>query len=193
MQSVRVLVALEDQREREQTVAALRAANIPPVADTGDGQVAYELSRHLTPDLLILDAHLRVAKGERVVDKVRSTSDISLVLLSEPKGLSVLCEMARVEASACLLRPVQPEQIVLTALFAARQRAEIQALRKRAETAERRLADRKLVDRAKAALMEELQISEAEAYRHLRRLSMNSRKSLGEVAEMVLLDRSLRS
>lgn len=192
MNTVRLLVALEDRSERQRIVAALRAVNLRPVADTGDGQAAYELSRCLTPDLMILDAHLRVPRGGRMAETVLSSTDISLILLSDPEGLSLLHRLAQGGAAACLLRPVCPEQVALAALVAARHRREVQALRKRMETAERRLTDRRLVDRAKAVLMEELRINEAEAYHRLRRLSMNSRLPLGQVAEMVLMGRVLR-
>lgn len=193
MESVRVLVAVEDRRERKAIVAALKRANIPPLAETGDGLAAYELTRSLTPEVLILDTHLRRPNGFRVADELLSSPHTSLVLLAEPSGLPVLRTMVMGGAAACLLKPVDPEQLCLTVLAVGRQHRRLDALRKQVSTAQRRLAERQLVERAKASLMEELQISEADAYRHLRRLSMNSRKTLGEVARMVLLDRSLRS
>ena len=51
VQSVRVLVAAAktSRPERSGPWQLLRAANVPPVADTGDGQVAIEFSRDLTP------------------------------------------------------------------------------------------------------------------------------------------------
>lgn len=193
MQSVRVLVAVEDRQERDQVIVALKRANIPPLADTDDGTTALNLTRSLTPDMLVLDIQLRGPGGCRVADELLSSAHTSLILLSEPDGLPLLRTMALGGAAACLLKPVDPDQLGLTALAVLRQRKQMAVLQKQVDTAQRRLADRQLVERAKASLMEEYQLSEADAYRHLRRLSMNSRKTLGEVAEMVLMDRSLRA
>ena len=46
---------------------------------------------------------------------------------------------------------------------------------------------RKLVERAKGVLMDSQSLKEAEAFRRIQRLSMNSRKSMREVAEAILL------
>lgn len=56
----------------------------------------------------------------------------------------------------------------------------------RALKLEKKLNERKLVDRAKGILMEKHGMSESEAYEFLRKQSMNLRKSLGEVAEAVI-------
>jgi response regulator NasT len=55
-----------------------------------------------------------------------------------------------------------------------------------AETKET-LETRKLVERAKGVLMDSQNLKEAEAFRRIQRLSMNSRKSMREVAEAILL------
>ena len=49
------------------------------------------------------------------------------------------------------------------------------------------LETRKLVERAKGVLMDSQSLKEAEAFRRIQRLSMNSRKSMREVAEAILL------
>ena len=46
---------------------------------------------------------------------------------------------------------------------------------------------RKILEKAKGILMKNHQINENEAYRRLRQESMNSRKSIGEIAEAVIL------
>jgi uroporphyrinogen-III synthase len=50
-----------------------------------------------------------------------------------------------------------------------------------------RLATRTLVDRAKGILQRNLQMSEDEAYRMIRRESQNKRKSMKEIAETIML------
>jgi len=59
-------------------------------------------------------------------------------------------------------------------------------LRRTVARLEEALATRKLVERAKGLLMERHGLAEAEAYHRLRRLAMNSRRPLREVAELVI-------
>jgi AmiR/NasT family two-component response regulator len=50
---------------------------------------------------------------------------------------------------------------------------------------------RKVVERAKGLLMDSQGLKEAEAFRKIQRLSMNTRKSMREVAEAILLAHEL--
>ncbi len=52
---------------------------------------------------------------------------------------------------------------------------------------EDQLETRKKVERAKGVLMEKHKLSEQEAFRRIQKLSMNTRKSMREVAEAILL------
>jgi response regulator NasT len=54
-----------------------------------------------------------------------------------------------------------------------------------------RIETRKLVERAKGALMADRGLSEDEAYRRIQQQSMNARKSMREVAEAILLARGV--
>jgi len=54
------------------------------------------------------------------------------------------------------------------------------------------LESRKLVERAKDVIMQENRLSGAQAYRLLQRQSMNSRKSMKEIAEAVILAHNIR-
>ena len=49
------------------------------------------------------------------------------------------------------------------------------------------LMTRKIVERAKGVLMDTAGLKESEAFHRIQRLSMNSRKSMREVAEAILL------
>lgn len=55
------------------------------------------------------------------------------------------------------------------------------------------LESRKLVERAKDILMQRLGLSGEEAYRRIQRQSMNTRKSMREVAEAIILSREIEN
>ena len=56
---------------------------------------------------------------------------------------------------------------------------------------EEELAERKIVERAKAILIKEYNLSEEEAYKKIQKRSMDSRKTMKEVAEAILLAKNI--
>ena len=62
----------------------------------------------------------------------------------------------------------------------------------RARSAEEALTTRKLVERAKDILAQEANVLPSEAYRLIQKQSMDSRKSMREVAEAIILAREVR-
>jgi two-component system, response regulator PdtaR len=65
-------------------------------------------------------------------------------------------------------------------------------LLEKAQSIREELATRKLVERAKDMLAMDAQISGEEAYRRMQKQSMNARKSLREIAEAVILSKSIK-
>ena len=87
----------------------------------------------------------------------------------------------------------KPELDVLTAL--ANQAAvaiENAELDLRARSAEEALTTRKLIERAKEILSQEANILPSEAYRLIQKQSMDSRKSMREIAEAVILAKDIK-
>jgi len=62
----------------------------------------------------------------------------------------------------------------------------------RARTAEEALTTRKLIERAKDILSQEANILPSEAYRLIQKQSMDSRKSMREIAEAIILARDIK-
>jgi response regulator NasT len=60
------------------------------------------------------------------------------------------------------------------------------ALRLQLEDAHLQLSERKLIERAKGLLMDEVGLTEAQAYAHLRKMAMDRSQRLAQVAERVI-------
>ncbi len=65
------------------------------------------------------------------------------------------------------------------------------ALREQLGEAQMQLSERKLVERAKGILMDEVGLNEEQAHRHLRKLAMDRGQRLGQVAERIVAARDL--
>mgnify|MGYP003349312784 CR=1 FL=1 len=90
-----------------------------------------------------------------------------------------------------LVKPFKPSDLP-PAIEVARSRYEAnRQLAKEVDTLADRLETRKLLDKAKGILMEEQKLSEAEAYRRIQQQSMNMRKTMKEVAEAIIMAKSI--
>jgi AmiR/NasT family two-component response regulator len=157
------------------------------VGDVGDGQSAVNLTRELRPDLVIMDIDMPEMDGltaseiltrERLAPVLLLTAYNNAELIERAKSAGVLHYLVKPWNQSAL----KPAIEVALARF-----AEFRALEDRVGTLEDQLATRKVVERAKGLLMQKQGLSEQEAFRKIQRLSMNSRKSMREVAEAILL------
>lgn len=59
-------------------------------------------------------------------------------------------------------------------------------IRKKINTLEQKIADRKFIDKAKGKLMERESFSEEEAFRYIQKQAMDRRKTIREIVDEIL-------
>ena len=98
-----------------------------------------------------------------------------------------LIERARdAGAMAYLVKPFQKRDLLPAIEMATSRFAEIRPWRPRSRGLRERLEARKLIERAKGALMTEHGMTEPEAFRWIQRAAMDNRTTMRAVAELVL-------
>ena len=88
---------------------------------------------------------------------------------------------------AFLLKPLRPRELGPALDLAVSRYREFETVRRENENLRRTIEARKLVERAKGLLMKREGLTEAEAFRRIQKASMDSRKSMAQVAEAILL------
>jgi response regulator NasT len=86
-----------------------------------------------------------------------------------------------------LVKPFREADLVPAIEVALARIEEFRAMEKQLGDLEDALETRKLVDRAKGILMDSQNLTEAEAFRRIQKMSMNTRKPMKDVAEAVIL------
>ena len=128
------------------------------------------------PNVLIL--HPRA--GNRPPDLLPFTcGEHPVVLFTRDTSRATLDVAARAGVAALLFQPLQPAQLPPTLDLAIARFAECELLRQK-------LADRKVIERAKGRVMALANLTEDAAFRWLRSRSMDSRATLAEVAARVV-------
>ena len=92
---------------------------------------------------------------------------------------------------AYLVKPIKEGDIMPTIEVAMSRAEEMNALNHEVNNLKEALETRKVVERAKGILIESYGITEAEAFRKIQKLSMNSRKPIREIADAIILAREV--
>lgn len=157
------------------------------VGEAGTGSAAVNLARELQPDLVLLDIKMPELDGISAA-KVMSDGSIAPVLLLTAYSDREFIDRA-VDAGVMgyLVKPFAEAQLEPAIEVALERWREARQVEGDLAATRQTLETRKLVERAKGLLMESQGLKEADAFRRIQRLSMNSRKSMREVAEAILL------
>ena len=187
MGQTRVVIADDESIIRMDLKEMLTGLGYLVVGEAGDGLSAVNLGRELKPDLVIMDIKMPDLDGIAAA-KILTEERISPVLLLTAFSQTELIEGAK-EAGVVgyIVKPFRESELVPAIEIALSRFKEFRVLEKEAENLRETLETRKLVERAKGVLMDSQNLKEAEAFRRIQRLSMNTRKSMREVAEAILL------
>jgi response regulator NasT len=191
MGKLRVLIADDDPIIRLDLKQMLENLEYDVVAEAGDGQQAVQLARESSPDICILDVKMPVMDGIDAVHILTDENIAPAILLTAYSDKELVDRAKGAGVFAYLVKPFKPSDLP-PAIEVARSRYEQNvALNGEVQTLQDRLEARKLVDRAKGILMEEHKITEAEAYRRIQLQSMNLRKTMKEVAEAIIMAKTI--
>src|SRR5579883_254069 len=187
MGQTRVVIADDESIIRMDLKEMLTGLGYLVVGEAGDGLSAVNLGRELKPDLVIMDIKMPDLDGIAAA-KILTEERIAPVLLLTAFSQTELVEGAK-EAGVVgyIVKPFRESDLVPSIEIALSRFKEFRILEKEAQSLRDTLETRKLVERAKGVLMDTQNLKEAEAFRKIQKLSMNTRKSMREVAEAILL------
>jgi AmiR/NasT family two-component response regulator len=188
---LRVLIADDDPIIRLDLKQMLENLGYEVVAEAGDGKQAVELAVEHRPDICILDVKMPVMDGIEAVTQITEDNIAPTILLTAYSDKELVDRAKSAGVFAYLVKPFKPSDLP-PAIEVARSRFEQNAqLNKEVNSLQEKLQARKVIEQAKGFLMQDLNLSESEAYRRIQVQSMNLRKTMKEVAEAIVLARSV--
>lgn len=191
MATMRVLIADDDPIIRLDLKQMLENLGYEVVAEGGDGQQAVDLARETQPDVCILDVKMPVMDGIEAVEIITEENIAPTILLTAYSDKELVDRAKIAGVFAYLVKPFKPSDLPPSIEVARTRFEQNQTLNKEVDDLTERLEARKIVDRAKGILMDEYKLNESEAYRRIQIQSMNLRKSMREVAEAIILAKSV--
>jgi AmiR/NasT family two-component response regulator len=187
VERIRVIIADDESVIRADLREMLTNLGYLVVGEVGDGQSAVNVARELKPDVVIMDIKMPDLDGIEAA-KILTQEKISPVLLLTAYSQRDLIDRAK-EAGVVgyLVKPFREQEIVPAIEIALERFKEFRELEKEVGNLRETLETRKVVDRAKGLLMDQQGLTEAEAFRKIQKMSMNTRKPMKEIAEAIIL------
>ena len=185
----RVVIAEDEAIVRLDLKEILLSAGYEVVGETGRGDEAVQLVEEHQPDLAVLDIKMPGMDGLRAAREITTRHRQVAVLLLTAFSQRDLIEEARDSGvSAYLIKPFQPRELlpaIENVLAKARQEWAIEEEHS-SDGAEDKIATRRLVDEAKAILMDRDDLPENEAFSFIQRTAMQTRAKMRDVAQQVV-------
>jgi two-component system, response regulator PdtaR len=182
----RILIAEDEAIIRLDLKEMLEEEGIEVVGEAADGDAALRLAQEKNPDLVIMDIKMPGMDGLTAAEHVVEKNLAAVLILTAFSGKDLVHRAAEAGAMAYLVKPFQKSDLMPAIELALARYAQLSTLKKETSDLTDRLETRKVVDRAKGALIDKQSMSEADAFRHIQKRAMNERRSMREIAQEVL-------
>jgi response regulator NasT len=185
---VRVVIAEDEAIIRLDLKEILEEEGYEVVGETGRGDDALELVRKHHPDLVILDIKMPGMDGLTAAKEITSERLAAVLILTAFSQRDLIDQARAAGALAYLVKPFQKSELLPAIEIALGRFSEMKALEQEVKTLEEQLETRRLVDKAKGILMDELGMREHESFTWIQRTAMRERVHMKEIARRVIND-----
>jgi response regulator NasT len=182
----RVVIAEDEALIRLDLAEMLGEEGYDVVGQAGDGQRAIELAEELRPDLVVLDVKMPKLDGISAAQRIAEQRIAPVVILTAFSQRDLVERAREAGAMAYLVKPFNKHDLVPAIEMAVSRFSELQMLESEVADLAERLETRKVVDRAKSVLQQQLDLSEPDAFRWIQKTAMDLRLSMRQVAEGVI-------
>jgi len=163
------------------------------VAEAASGRELVERCRGTHPDLVITDVRMPEMDGLQAAADVNRDVRVPVILVTAHHDADVLARTGADYIMSYLAKPVKPVDLQAAINLALVRYGHFQTLAREARDLRQALEDRKVIERAKGAVMKRVRVEEEEAFRRLRQRASDTNRKLADVSrEIVAADEVFR-
>ena len=156
------------------------------VAEVFEPRRIYDAVRTREPDVIIIDTESPSRDTLEHIALISEKDPRPIVMFSSDRGSDAIREAVQAGVSAYIVDGLAAERVKPIVEVAIARFESYQAVRAELAQVKSKLSERKVVERAKGALMKARSIGEEEAYAALRRMAMERNLTIGEVSRQFL-------
>jgi len=185
---VRVVIAEDEAIIRLDLKEILEEEGYEVVGETGRGDEAVDLVRTHHPELAILDIKMPGLDGLTAAREITGERLAAVLILTAFSQRDLIDQAKEAGALAYLVKPFQKSELLPAMEIALGRFQEMKVLAQQVESLEEQLEVRKVIERAKGLLMDELGMKETDAWNWIQKRAMRERLQMKEVARRVIED-----
>jgi two-component system, response regulator PdtaR len=182
---LRVLVA-DDERDTREYLQELLTRLGHEVAVADNGRQLVELARASAPDLVITDVRMPDMDGLEAAREINRERPTPVIVVSGYHDAQLLARAAEQPVMSYLIKPVSESHVEAAITVAMARADEYRRARQEANELKQTLEERKVIERAKGAVMRRLGVNEEQAFRLMRKVSSEQNRRMIEVSRSVL-------
>jgi response regulator NasT len=183
---LKVMIVDTDHARRAQLAQSLHATGCSVIERD---VMTLDLVAHLQqlqPDIIVIDIDAPDRDMLEHVCIISRDQPRPIVLFTHDDDAAKIKQAIRAGVTSYVVKGIEPARIKPILQVALTRFEEHQALRSDLAQAQKQLAERKLVERAKGIVMKQKNVSEHEAYHLLRKLAMERNAKLVDIAAQVV-------
>ena len=185
-QPLRIAVADDEPDMRDYFTKMLPRLGHKVVGAASNGRELVELCRATRPDLVITDIKMPDMDGIDAAVRIYQEEPVPIILVSAYHDAALIRRAEADHIMGYLVKPLKQADLEPTIALAMRRFGQFQELRKEAADLRQALEDRKVIERAKGAVMKRACLDEQGAFRRLQKLASDKNLKMAEAARMIV-------
>lgn len=187
MEQTRVVIADDEPITRQDIREMLDNLGYLVVGEVGDGRSAVNLARELKPDVVVMDIKMPDLDGIEAARILTQEKIAPILLLTAYHEKELVQRAKEAGVAAYIVKPFRESDLAPAIEVALARFNEFRALEKEVANLAEALETRKLVDRAKGILMDTQGLTEAQAFRKIQKMSMDTRRPMKDIAQAIVI------
>ncbi|NMM61793.1 ANTAR domain-containing protein [Clostridium sp. P21] len=185
MNSYKIVVADSDSACRKIVSDLLKKRGYSVYQAAGSAEV-LRVSRSIYPHLVIMDINLQGINAYETAKIIEEDRVSSVIFITNNTNSGFYEKLKVMNIFAYIIKPINSEQLYQTVEFSINNISKVNSLQEKIQHLETELINRKKIDKAKGIVMDRLRVSENEAYKYLRKKSMDMCISMDVLADKII-------